>query len=106
MAVPVAACLSLTVAAVATVRTDGPAYAQVDSQPPPCAPPVSETPPPLKLTTIATIERAHYCTFANYYGGRCLTTGTPAGPRSAPCTRKSPASCAPGAGTESAGTPA
>jgi carboxyl-terminal processing protease len=71
--VPVAAaCLSLAVAAVATVRTDGPAYAQAGSQPPACAPATSATPPLLKPTTITTIEQAYYCIFANYYSGPVL----------------------------------
>jgi hypothetical protein len=71
--VPVAAaCLSLAVAAVATVRTDGPAYAQAGSQPPACALVTGSKPPPLKPTTITIIEQAYYCIFANYYIGAVL----------------------------------
>lgn len=83
--VPVAAaCLSLAVAAMAAGRMTGTAYARADSQPPPCASPMSATPPPLKPTTITTIEQAYYCIFAHYYSGpvlddRVLLTGAFAG---------------------------
>lgn len=71
--VPVAAaCLSLAVAAVATVRPDGPAYAQAGSQPPACALVTGSKPAPLKPTTITAIEQAYYCVFANYYSGPVL----------------------------------
>jgi carboxyl-terminal processing protease len=44
------------------------ASAEVAAQPPACSTP-PPTAPPLKPTTITTIEQAYYCVFANYYSG-------------------------------------
>lgn len=55
-----------------TVPAVTPASASI-SRPPACAPPTSPTPPPLKPTTITTIEQAYYCIFNHYYSGPILS---------------------------------
>ena len=41
-------------------------------QPPPCSANLPPAPPPLKPTTVTTIEQAYYCVFAHYYAGPVL----------------------------------
>jgi carboxyl-terminal processing protease len=41
-------------------------------QPPPCSTNLPPAPPPLKPTTVITIEQAYHCVFAHYYAGPVL----------------------------------
>ena len=46
--------------------------ASPSGQPPPCSANLPPAPPPLKPTTVTTIEQAYYCVFAHYYAGPVL----------------------------------
>jgi carboxyl-terminal processing protease len=70
----VPACLSILIvlATILPGPAGGVAQAQqAEGQPAPCTT-LPPSPPPLKPTTIATIEQAYYCIFAHYYSGPVL----------------------------------
>jgi carboxyl-terminal processing protease len=73
---PALAPSAVVAVALPAVMTAPAASAEVAAQPPACSTPPA-TPPPLKPTTITTIEQAYYCVFANYYSGPVLNDQVP-----------------------------
>ena len=72
----VLATLLVTVLVASSHSTSASAVIRDPANPPPCARAATSQPPPVKPTTIATLQQVYWCIFAHYYSGPVLDDRT------------------------------